>query len=228
MADDGVRIRRRSLAEEVADRLRRDILTGTFSPGARLVSQVLEDRYGVSHIPIREALRSLEAERLVTSRRGIGAVVAQVGEQDLHDLYDVRKLLEVDVLRRAIPLYDDAILGQAQAALERLTAATPSDDPAWWLDHRNFHSSLLAPGLTPWSERLLESIWHSVERYQRLYVLVFGSLEQANQEHAALLDAAWEGDTDVLVKLWLDHLDDKEASVAKGLKAVRATEAEAS
>lgn len=228
MADDDVRIRRRSLAEEVADRLRRDILTGTFSPGARLVAQVLEDRYGVSHIPIREALRILEAERLVTSRRGIGAVVAQVGEKDLHDLYEVRKVLEVHVLRRAIPLYEDAVLGQAHAAFVRLDAATPSDDPAWWLDHRNFHLSLLAPGLTPWSERLLDSIWHSVERYQRLYVLVFGSLEQANREHAALLDAAREGDAEVLVKLWLEHLDDKEASVAMGLQAVRTAEAEAS
>lgn len=227
MADDSAQIRRRPLAEEVADRLRGDILTGVFLPGTRLVSQTLEDRYGVSHIPIREALRSLEAERLVTSRRGVGAVVAEVSEEDLHDLYDMRKLLEVHVLRRAAKNYDDNVIAQMEAAYQRLEATTPGEDSAWWLDHRRFHFSFLEPGLTPWSQRLLESMWYSVERYQRMYVLVFGSVTHANREHATLLEAVRDGDADQLVALWLEHLDDKEASVAAGLHAAHEGEDEA-
>lgn len=223
MVEDGAKIQRRSLAEEVADRLRRDILTGTFPPGARLVSQMLEERYAVSHIPIREALRSLEAERLVNNTRGIGAVVAEVSEEDLHDLYDVRKVLEIHVLRRAVLNYDDACLTRMEDAFELLAATTPGEDPTWWVGHRDFHLSLLAPGLTPWSQRLLQSVWHSVERYQRMYVLVYGSLEQANREHATLLRAARQCDVEALAELWLEHLNDKEASVAAGLHAAQST-----
>lgn len=217
VAEDESRIARRSLAEEVADRLRSDILSGRFLPGKRLVSQTLEERYGVSHIPIREALRSLEAERLVLSRRGVGAIVAETGEEDLHDLYDMRKVIEAHVLRRAVDRYDDEALARMEHALDSLAHATPGSDDGWWVEHRDFHSSLLEPGLTPWSERLLHTIWNSVERYQRLYVLVYGSVEVANREHGQLLEAARERDADRLVDLWIAHLEEKEASVAAGL-----------
>lgn len=218
-SDDSRRIHRRSLAEEVSDRLRLDILSGAFEPGERLVVQTLEERYGVSHIPIREALRSLEAEALVSSRRGVGAVVAGVGLDDLRDLYELRRLVEEHVLRRAVKEYDDEILDDAAERYGRLHGLAPSrTDNEWWPAHRDFHWALLRPGLTPWTDRVLQLIWQSVERYQRLYTLVFGDVHVADVEHHQILDVAREGDPDRLVEKWLEHLDEKEARVAEGFR----------
>lgn len=220
MTTSGSKIERRSLAEEVAQRLRHDILSGRYGPGERIVVPTLEERYGVSHIPIREAFRSLENEALIVSRRGSGAVVAAVSLGELHDIYDLRRLLEVDVLRTAIALYDDVILEEAQAAFEAVHGLAPTThDELWWPAHRRFHMSLLRPGLTPWSERVLRLLWQSVERYQRLYTLVFGSVEQADREHRELLNIARERDEERLVAAWLTHLNEKEQRVREGLLA---------
>lgn len=217
--DDSPRIQRRSLAEEVSERLRLDILSGVFQPGERLVVQTLEDRYGVSHIPIREALRSLEAESLVSSRRGSSAVVTDVTLDDLHDLYELRRVVEEQVLRRAVKEYDDEVLDAAAERYERLHGLVPSrSDNQWWVAHRDFHWSLLRPGLTPWSERVLRLIWQSVERYQRLYTLVFGDVHLADVEHHQILEVARGRDPDRLVQCWIEHLDEKEARVAEGFR----------
>lgn len=212
-------ISRRSLPEQVADRLRDDILSGTFEPGMRLVVSALEERYGVSHIPIREALRSLESESLVTSRRGSGAVVAEVGLEELADLYDLRRLVEADVLRRAVKSYDADLLDRAAASLAHLLSVKPmTEGGEFWPSHRDFHWILMEPGLTPWSHRVLHLIWLSVERYQRLYTLVFGDLEQAHAEHRQMLVLAREGDADALVECWLQHLTEKEQRIANGYR----------
>jgi DNA-binding GntR family transcriptional regulator len=215
---DGV-IERKSLAEEVATRLREDILAASFSPGERLVIGALSERYGVSHIPIREALRSLESEALVEYRRGAGNIVASASLDDLHDLYDMRRLLEPHALRLAIAHYDEDLLDGAAALLEALTEVEPDRrDDAWWRRHEDFHWQLLRPGLTPWSERILRLLWQSVERYQRLYALVFGDVHRANVEHHRILEASRTGDADTLVEVWLQHLAEKEQRVAEGFR----------
>ena len=213
---DGV-IERKSLAELVAARLRAEILAAEFKPGERLVIGTLAERYGISHIPIREALRSLESEALVEYRRGSGNVVAEASLEDLHDLYDMRRLLEPYVLRIAVGHYDDQVLRDAEADLEALTTVEPATgNDAWWRHHEDFHWALLRPGMSPWSERMLRLLWTSVERYQRLYALVFGDVYRANAEHHQILEAARAGDADALVEVWLEHLAEKEQSVADG------------
>jgi DNA-binding GntR family transcriptional regulator len=212
-------IERKSLAEEVATRLREDILASAFSPGQRLVIGALSERYGVSHIPIREALRSLESEALVEYRRGSGNVVAGASLEELHDLYDMRRLLEVHVLRLAVGRYDDDLLETAAEQLRALTEVEPDRrDDEWWRRHEDFHWQLLRPGLTPWSERILRLLWQSVERYQRLYALVFGDVQRANAEHHGILEAARTGDAETLVAVWLQHLAEKEQRVAEGFE----------
>lgn len=222
MTESDAQIQRLSLSEEVARRLRHDILTGIYQPGERLVVQALEERYGVSHIPIREALRALENEALIVSRRGSGATVAAVSLGDLHDIYALRKLVEVDVLRRAIVAYDDEVLAEAKAAFDAVHGLAPSaHDELWWPAHRRFHMSLLRPGLTPWTSRVLRLLWQSVERYQRLYTLVFGDVATADREHRLLLDLAEHGDAEALVSAWVEHLEEKEQRITEGYRTRR-------
>lgn len=85
---------RRISAHAVCTAIRDDIVSGTFAPGSRLAEEVLARRYGVSRVPVREALRTLESEGFVTTRRHAGACVAQPSDREAADLLDIRALLE--------------------------------------------------------------------------------------------------------------------------------------
>ncbi|MFF4215824.1 GntR family transcriptional regulator [Streptosporangium nondiastaticum] len=85
---------RRISAHAVCTAIRDDIVSGTFPPGSRLTEEVLARRYGVSRVPVREALRTLASEGFVTTRRHAGACVAEPTEQEAADLLEVRALLE--------------------------------------------------------------------------------------------------------------------------------------
>jgi DNA-binding GntR family transcriptional regulator len=220
---DGLKIERRSLVDQVVEVLRQEILEGAYAPNERLVIDALAVRYGVSQIPVREALRGLEGEGLVEFRSGTGTIVSDVTREELGELYELRRLIEPYVLRRAVLQYDDAMLGDARELLDILTDTTPTrDSDRWWQAHLDFHDALLRPGFTPWSERFLRLIWQSVERYQRLYALVFGDVTRANHEHEALLAAAISRDPDRLIEVWVSHLNEKESRVAEGLSQATA------
>lgn len=213
-----MKIERRSFVEQVGEALRQEILSGQFGPGERIVIDALAARYGVSQIPVREALRGLEGEGLIEFRSGTGPVIADVTRAELAELYDLRRVLEPFVLRRAVARYDAAMLAEMRELLDVLTRTTPSrDSDRWWHAHLEFHDALLRPGYSPWSERFLRLIWQAVERYQRLYALVFGDVSRANHEHEQLLEAAAAGDADLLERVWVNHLNEKEARVAEGL-----------
>ncbi|AQW53882.1 GntR family transcriptional regulator [Streptomyces hygroscopicus] len=85
---------RRISAHAVCTAIRDDIVSGTYQPGSRLTEELLARRYGVSRVPVREALRTLESEGFVTTRRHAGACVAQPSEREAADLLDIRALLE--------------------------------------------------------------------------------------------------------------------------------------
>ncbi|WP_312018480.1 GntR family transcriptional regulator [Streptomyces sp. I05A-00742] len=85
---------RRISAHAVCTAIRDDIVSGAFPPGSRLIEELLARRYGVSRVPVREALRTLASEGFVTTRRHAGACVAEPTEQEAADLLDVRALLE--------------------------------------------------------------------------------------------------------------------------------------
>lgn len=213
-------ISRQSLADKVAERLRREILSGALAPGQRLIVPAMSRRLGVSHIPIREALRWLEAEALVESVPSRGVVVAGVDIEELHDLWDLRRLLEADLVTRAFPKYDDQHLAHIRDRLAQLLILEPDtarDD--WWIAHRAFHLAFLAPATTPWTERVLRLVWQSAERYQRLFTLVFGSVERANADHRAMVKAAGDGDGERLRGLTLAHLAYTEGAITKGYSA---------
>ena len=217
---DSHRLDRASLAKQAAARLRDEILSGAAPPGERLVVRDLVERWGVSHIPIREALRELEAESLVESRPRQGVVVAGVDIDELADLYRLRRLLEVDAIRRAFAHFTDDHVRGARGALDDLLALRPQQRKGnWWEAHQRYHWAFLQPGLSPWATRLLQLVWQSCERYQRLYTLVFGSVDDANREHHRILEAATGSDVDVFLDAWLVHLDHTESTIASGYRA---------
>ncbi len=103
--------------QQLIDSLRRSILSGEFVPGRRLRQVELAERFGVSPVPLREALRALEQEGLVVSTPRRGWIVTKLTEEDIQEIYELRELLEQQALRDAMPMLTDEDL----AELERLT-----------------------------------------------------------------------------------------------------------
>ncbi|MEA2513887.1 MAG: hypothetical protein QOJ59_3374, partial [Thermomicrobiales bacterium] len=110
----------RSLAVDIAERLRSAILDGHFGPGERLREEALARSMGVSRGPVREALARLEREGLLVIRRNRGAVVAQLSREDLDEVYTLRVAIERLAIQRAVVGGDDEALSHMQAVVDEI------------------------------------------------------------------------------------------------------------
>src|SRR5579884_3598549 len=110
-------IPRQSLTSAVAERLREQIIRGEIPEGAQLRQDAIANQYQVSRIPVREALRQLDAEGLITIVPNRGAVVPALSPQDVEELFTIRALLEPEVLKVSIPELTAEDFGNAEAIL---------------------------------------------------------------------------------------------------------------
>ena len=168
-----------SMTDRVTHEIRRSILSGALAPGQRFSLREIAGMLEVSFIPVREALRNLEAESLVVTRPGRSAMVAPLDLEDLHSIYRLRRLLEPEIARRSCLLLADTELDR----LARQAAAFGAEDKsmdAIYEDHHAFHMALLAPAATVWDTRLLMTLWRAAERYIRIG---FGRLDPEPSEH---------------------------------------------
>jgi DNA-binding GntR family transcriptional regulator len=218
-------LKRTSMVDGVADALRTEILTGAFSPGDRIRVRELEERFGVSHIPIREALRRLGAEGLVEMAPKGATLVSGIAMEDLSGLYDLRRIIECELARRAGPLFTDEGRTRVRAAIAELDArGGDTESPDFWEHHNGFHRALLAPALSGWAERVLNQIWQSSERYVRLFITAFGDQAIAMAEHHEMVEACNAGDGDELSAILARHLSRTEQTVREGYLALRQQE----
>ena len=196
-----------SAPDVVSDEVRRLILDGTIGPGERINVRDLERRLEVSHIPIREGIRLLQAEGLVETKPNIGAVATKVSLSELEDVYDLRRLIEPPVARRAASAMSDAHIPVLHAALTELegSASTPGTmDAGYIAAHRRFHRTLLAPGLTPTIERTLNPLWGVTERYLRL--TKGAALPVADQQHRLMVELCEKRQGEELAAVLTQHL----------------------
>lgn len=209
-----------SLVDEILARLQHDILTGGLAPGQRISAAAVSRQLGVSHIPVREALRRLEADALVESSHQQGAVVTRISLTDLAEIYDLRRLIERETALRAATRYTDADVRAIERAGEALIASDPTDPSSdFWEAHRAFHRTMLAPALDPWRARVLGLLWQAAERYARLRTLVFDSPESVLADHAALIQVARERNPERIAEALIAHLDRTERMVTEGYRA---------
>ncbi|ARZ67432.1 GntR family transcriptional regulator [Streptomyces sp. HU2014] len=182
-------------AHAVCTAIRDDIVTGVFPPGGRLTEEVLARRYGVSRVPVREALRTLASEGFVTTRRHAGACVAEPTEQEAADLIEVRALLEPLGAARAAQRRTEAHLkvlrglvrlGQERARGGRTGELRPLDD---WFDETLAQASG-SPSLAALLTQLrLKISWVYVPEPPARPVVAWDTC-------AALVDAVARGDAD--------------------------------
>jgi GntR family carbon starvation induced transcriptional regulator len=201
LADVDTRVSRATLALQLEDALRADILSGELRPGERLRAADIAPRYGVSPTPLREALQRLAVEGLVVLDARVGVRVSLISRDDLRDVYETRVVLESEALRRSIARGDEAWLDRVGAALTDLRQATPRRDPsptdgsadevtkAWSRTHRNFDTELYSACGSPWLLRFIETLSKRCERYRRAAGQLPNAYRRWLREHEAIYEA---------------------------------------
>src|SRR5687768_3065054 len=140
-----VPLQRQTVAAMTLEAIRDGILHGNYAEGEPLRQDALADELGVSRIPIREALRQLEAEGLVTFNPHRGAIVSTLSLAEIEEVFDLRTTIEADLLRRAVPRLTPEQLDQADEVLDRYASALQSGDVSKWGElNWQFHSTLYA------------------------------------------------------------------------------------
>ncbi len=207
-------IQRVSMVDNVTERLRRALLAGDIKPGEPIRVAQLEKSFGVSHIPIREAVRRLEAEGLIVAEPQRAAVAAGVDLEDLGGLYDIRRIIECEVIRRSVARMSEEQVERVREALLALEAvAQDHDSPEFWDLHMDFHWALLEPGATAWVRRVLDQVWLASQRYVRLFVSA--TFDDAMRDHRELLGACEAGDDERAEEILRRHLDRTELAVRR-------------
>src|SRR5436305_15104633 len=121
-------IPRQSLTSAVAEKLRDQIIRGEIVEGAQLRQDVIGRQYHVSRIPVREALRQLHAEGLITIVPNRGAIVPELSPSDIEELFTIRALLEPEILKYSIPRLTDSDFAEADVVLRRYESELQRED----------------------------------------------------------------------------------------------------
>ncbi len=200
-------IERKTVAEAVAEKLRMRILAGELREGEQLRQEILASELGVSRIPLREALRLLEGEGLITIAPHRGAVVAVRSPEEIGELFDLRVLLEPDLIRHAIPKMTERDLREAETILAGYKKALAERDiEAWGRLNTMFHVALYQPAERPRSLSLVRSLLDQTDSYTRMQLVLTGGQSRAQREHEELLSACHARKTQRAAKLLEDHV----------------------
>lgn len=188
--------------------LRRRILSGSVAAGEALRQDALAKEFGISRIPIREAFHQLAAEGLVTLHPHRGAVVTALSALDIAELFDLRAMLEPDLIRRAVPRLAESDFARAETILAEYTAAIARGDlEAYGELNREYHLSLYRASGRNQTLELVRMLLANTDRYTRVQLAMSdGATTRAKREHAALLELCRAGDAEGAARLTLDHV----------------------
>lgn len=176
-----------TVADRIAALLREAIAAGTLAAGTALRQDELAARFGFSRMPIRDALRLLEAEGIVSIHPTRGAFVAPMDATEIAEIYAVRALLEREALRLSLPRVSDAQLDRASAILDRLDAEP--DVGRWGALNRDFHLALYEPCGNARLLELIEAQHRASDRYVRVLLASLDYRNRSQHEHRKLLAA---------------------------------------
>jgi DNA-binding GntR family transcriptional regulator len=197
-----------SAVERVYRAMREAILSGEYPPRFPLKVNEVAARSGVSSIPVREALRRLEAERLVESVANKGARVADLSFPELADAYRLRILLEIEAVRLGFPdLTNDEVEGMRRLMddMSRLWREGRTEDAHE--AHRRLHFLVYEKAGSTWLLHVIGSIWDHTERHRRLAMRWGGEPEDLGRYHEELLSALSGRDLDKAIEAVRQHFE---------------------
>ena len=213
---DARQIQTRDTVRTVVEVLREAIVSGLFKPGSPLRQDTIATELGTSKIPVREALRQLEAEGLVRFVTNKGAIVAPMSLLEMTELFELRSLLECEAIALAMPHLTSPSLEQARQILEE--AEVESNVAHWGELNWRFHAALCSPAQRPYLLSILEKLHIHCDRYVRLYLSLTNSQPRSQAEHRALLRACKKGNVAIAQQLLQEHLALAQQLLAQHLK----------
>lgn len=190
----------------VADELRAAILRGAYPPGTRLRQEELASQYGSSRVPVREALRILESDGLVTTVANAGAWIARLSLDECVELYQVREQIEPLLLRYSMPRLESAQVDRL-AELSEQMRQTVDVEQFLELD-REFHLGSYTGADTTFLGPTVERLWNTTQHYRRAFTrLLDGDSHRIlHDEHHMLVAAIRDGDSDDAERVLLGHI----------------------
>ncbi len=196
----------RSFSEHIAIWLRDAIRSGELADGAELNQIALADRFGVSRVPVREAMRQLQAEGWIDAKRHQRAVVRGISRERVLEILELRAVIETFLIAKAATAIAPAEVERLRALCDEMDATT---DHRHWLElNQTFHSALYASANSVTATELLEQLSGQVERYVRSHGEAISRAQEADAEHRAILAAVGRGDVaeaQRLVQLHIGH-----------------------
>lgn len=196
---------RQTAHEFVRSVLRRAILNGELVGGTRLVQAEIAATLDVSTTPVREALRDLATEGLVRFDPHRGAIVAELSTDDVHDIYEIRMVLEPLAMRQAVPHLSDALLERLRDLHKSMLDEPHSAD---WVDrNRVFHMAVYETAVSARLAAIIRNLQDASVMYIGASLKDKPSLrEEANHDHAEILEALERRDTEAAVAALTEHL----------------------
>jgi len=207
-------VRRASLADAVYERLRDEIMRGEIPDGTELSQPQLAERYGVSRIPVREALRRLQAESLVIATPFYPFVVRKVTAAQVLELVDIRAALEDLALARREPLTEDEV-SELRSINRRMEQARGGD--AFLTLDRRFHQLLAGPNTM--IVEMIDDVRDKVHRYVSSLATAKPGRKAATEEHAKIIDALEAHDMKLARRFMHEHVMQSRAFIVDRLEA---------
>ena len=200
----------------VADVLREAITTGHLRASEPLLQDEIAAQLEVSHIPVREALRQLQSEGLVTYQANRGATVSALSPGEIREIYEIRAILETAAVRRAATRLTADDLDRAERMLD--LAEADQDGAAWGSHDVDFHQLIYDLDQRPQMKDLIEGLLRRVDRYWLIQGLMLRHRATFEREHRALLAALRERDAGRAAHVLEAHLAGAAALLAAAVE----------
>ncbi len=196
----------RALYEEVAELLRQRIFAGELAPGSWIDELRIAEEYGISRTPLREALKVLAAEGLITMKVRRGAYVTEVNDKDQQDVYHLLALLESDAAGVVAEVATEAQMAELQSLHQQLKAAQHNTDQFFEINEQ-FHMRLLEIANNRWRDQMVADLRKVMKLNRHHSLFKTGRIEESFQEHQLLMDALRDRNAALSVQRMKEHFE---------------------
>ena len=203
----GEQSRYKTRTQIIFETLREEIMLGELMPGAELLQDDLAERFEVSRIPVREALRMLAMERLVQLRPHRKALVRKYSTAEVEDIFLIRSLLEPKAAAMAAQQIRETDLDKLRELLTKMEQLTsPADLVRYLRFNRAFHMTVYRPAGSPILESLIGHYIDQSSRFIHIFLKATDTFAKAHVEHVEIYKACQARDPFVLEQLVLTHV----------------------
>lgn len=211
-----------SLSTALFADIREHIMNGKYSAGEKITENRICNEFGVSRTPVREAFKQLELEGLIENIPNRGAFVIGFSEQDIHDIYELRKAIEVKAIKWAIERMSDEELKELQEAYDLMEFYTLKKDAMKMQDmNSNFHEIIYQSTHSRFLEQVLKSYQFYIMKTRKAALQVEDRLEEVLKEHKRILDAIYIKDIEESEKAVIEHLSNSQKRTKLGFNSLQ-------